>query len=149
EGVVIANDNSSAQVVLSGTPEAVAQVSAALACKRAMPLAVSGAFHSPFMAEAAAAFAAELDTMAFADADVPVLSNADPTPATSGATLKERLRRQMTSGVRWRETMEALAAAGVDTAVEIGPGTVLSGLFKRSGAGIGSARIASAADLGT
>jgi [acyl-carrier-protein] S-malonyltransferase len=61
DGVVIANDNSDAQVVLSGTPEAVAAVTAALACKRAVPLAVSGAFHSPFMGEAAEAFAAELE----------------------------------------------------------------------------------------
>lgn len=149
EGVVIANDNSSAQVVLSGRPEAVAQVSAALQCKRAVPLAVSGAFHSPFMAEAAAAFAAELEAVPFADAAVPVLSNAEPTPTTSGAALKERLRRQMTTGVRWRETMEALAAAGVDTAVEIGPGSVLSGLFKRAGTAIGTAQIAAAASLGT
>jgi [acyl-carrier-protein] S-malonyltransferase len=54
----------------------------------------------------------------------------------------------MTTGVRWRETMDALAAAGVDTAVEIGPGSVLSGLFRRSCEGIGTARIATAADLG-
>ncbi len=148
DGVVIANDNSSAQVVLSGTPEAVARVSDALACKRAVPLAVSGAFHSPFMAEAAAAFAAELEAVPFADAEVPVLSNADPVPATSAAVLKERLRRQMTTGVRWRETMDGLAAAGIDTAVEIGPGSVLSGLIKRSGAAIATARIASTADLG-
>jgi [acyl-carrier-protein] S-malonyltransferase len=148
EGVVIANDNSSAQVVLSGTPEAVKRVSEDLACKRAVPLAVSGAFHSPFMAEAAAAFAAELEAIPFADAEVPVLSNADPSPATSAGVLKERLRRQMTTGVRWRETMDALAAAGVDTAVEIGPGSVLSGLFRRSCEGIGTARIATAADLG-
>ncbi|MEX1316034.1 MAG: ACP S-malonyltransferase [Synechococcaceae cyanobacterium] len=148
EGVVIANDNSSAQVVLSGTPEAVARVSAELHCKRAVPLAVSGAFHSPFMAEAAAAFAAELESIPFADAAVPVVSNADPTPHTSGAVLKDRLRRQMTTGVRWRETMDALAAAEVDTAVEVGPGNVLSGLFKRSCPAIGTARIACIADLG-
>jgi len=148
DGVVIANDNGSAQVVLSGTPDAVAQVSDTLRCKRAVPLAVSGAFHSPFMAGAAAAFAAELEAIPFADASVPVLSNTDPTPETSGAVLKDRLVRQMTSGVRWRETMDALAAAGVDTAVEIGPGTVLSGLIKRSCAGIGTAGIATAADLG-
>ncbi|MCU0530256.1 MAG: ACP S-malonyltransferase [Cyanobium sp. Prado107] len=148
DGVVIANDNSSAQVVLSGTPDAVAQVSGTLRCKRAVPLAVSGAFHSPFMAGAAEAFAAELEAIPFADASVPVLSNTDPTPETSGAVLKDRLVRQMTSGVRWRETMDALAAAGVDTAVEIGPGTVLSGLIKRSCAGIGTAGIATAADLG-
>jgi [acyl-carrier-protein] S-malonyltransferase len=148
DGVVIANDNSSAQVVLSGTPEAVARVSGALDCKLAVPLAVSGAFHSPFMAQAAAAFAADLEAIPFADARVPVLSNTDPSPATSGALLKERLQRQMTTGVRWRETMDALAAAGIDTVVEIGPGKVLSGLIRRSCEGVGTARIATAADLG-
>lgn len=148
DGVVIANDNSSAQVVLSGTPEAVAAVSGQLTCKRAIPLAVSGAFHSPFMAEAAAAFAAELEAVPFADATIPVLSNTDPSPETSGAALKARLRKQMTTGVRWRETMDALSAAGIDTAVEIGPGNVLSGLIKRSCAGITTAQIATAADLG-
>ncbi len=148
EGVVVANDNSSAQVVLSGRPEAVAAVSGALKCKRAIPLAVSGAFHSPFMAEAAEAFAAELAAVPFADATIPVLSNTDPSPETNGEALKARLRRQMTTGVRWRETMERLSADGIDTAVEIGPGNVLSGLIKRSCAGISTAQIAGAADLG-
>jgi len=148
EGVVIANDNSSAQVVLSGTPEAVAAVSGQLQCKRAIPLAVSGAFHSPFMQQAAEAFAQELEAVPFADAAIPVLSNTDPSPETSGAALKARLRSQMTTGVRWRETMEAFSAAGLATAVEIGPGNVLSGLIKRSCEGVGTAQIASAADLG-
>ena len=148
EGVVIANDNSSAQVVLSGTPEAVAAVSGQLTCKRAIPLAVSGAFHSPFMAQAAEAFATELEAVPFGDAVIPVLSNTDPTPETSGAALKARLRSQMTTGVRWRETMERFSADGIDTAVEIGPGNVLSGLIKRSCAGVTTAQIASAADLG-
>ena len=148
EGVVIANDNSSAQVVLSGTPEAVAAVSGQLTCKRAIPLAVSGAFHSPFMAQAAAAFATELEAIPFADAAIPVLSNTDPSPETSGAALKARLRNQMTTGVRWRETMERLSGDGIATAVEIGPGAVLSGLIKRSCEGISTAQIAGAADLG-
>ncbi len=148
EGVVIANDNSPAQVVLSGTGEAIATVTSHLRCKRAVPLPVSGAFHSPFMAEAAEAFARELEELPFADAAVPVLSNTDPTPETSGPALKQRLRNQMVSGVRWRETMDGLAAMGVTTAVEIGPGTVLSGLIKRSCPGIETAQIASAADLG-
>jgi [acyl-carrier-protein] S-malonyltransferase len=147
-GVVIANDNSSAQVVLSGNPEAVAAVSSQLRCKRAVPLAVSGAFHSPFMAEAAAAFAAELEAVPFADAAFPVLSNTDPSPETRAAALKARLSSQMTSGVRWRETMAAFEGAGIDTAIEIGPGAVLSGLIKRSCAGISTAQIAGAADLG-
>ena len=148
EGVVIANDNSSAQVVLSGSPDAVAAVGSQLTCKRAIPLAVSGAFHSPFMGQAAEAFAAELEAVPFADALIPVLSNTDPTPATSGAALKARLCSQMTTGVRWRETMERFSADGINTAVEIGPGNVLSGLIKRSCEGVTTAQIASTADLG-
>ena len=148
EGVVIANDNSSAQVVISGTPEVVAAVSGQLKCKRAIPLAVSGAFHSPFMQQAADAFAAELDAVPFADAIIPVLSNTDPRPETSGAALKARLRSQMITGVRWRETMERFSADGINTSVEIGPGNVLSGLIKRSCEGITTAQISSAGDLG-
>ncbi|MGA0162169.1 MAG: ACP S-malonyltransferase, partial [Vulcanococcus sp.] len=93
-------------------------------------------------------FAATLEEVSFADASIPVLSNTDPTPETSGAALKARLRSQMTTGVRWRETMEAMTAAGISTAVEIGPGNVLSGLIKRSTEGITNAQIATAADLG-
>ena len=148
EGVVIANDNSDAQVVISGSPEAVATVSSQLTCKRAIPLAVSGAFHSPFMAAAAAAFAEVLETVPFAAARVPVLSNTDPSPTTDAAVLKARLSSQMTSGVRWRETMQRLEAEGITVAVEIGPGNVLSGLIKRSCPGITTAQIGGAADLG-
>jgi [acyl-carrier-protein] S-malonyltransferase len=148
EGVVIANDNSDAQVVISGSPEAVAAVSSQLTCKRAIPLAVSGAFHSPFMAAAAAAFAQVLETVPFAPAQVPVLSNTDPSPATDAAVLKARLSNQMTSGVRWRETMQRFEAEGITVAVEIGPGNVLSGLIKRSCPGITTAQIGVAADLG-
>ncbi|MFN5117604.1 MAG: ACP S-malonyltransferase [Cyanobacteriota bacterium] len=147
EGVVVANDNSSAQVVLSGSPEAVASVSGQLKCKRAIPLAVSGAFHSPFMAEAAAAFGEVLESVAFADAEIPVLSNTDPRPEIAGAALKQRLRNQMTSGVRWRETMEAFSGHGITSALEIGPGNVLSGLIKRSCEGLSTGQIGSAADL--
>jgi len=147
EGVVVANDNSDAQVVLSGSAEAVAAVSGSLKCKRAIPLTVSGAFHSPFMAAAATAFATELESVAFADAAIPVLSNTDPSPETNAAALKARLVRQMTTGVRWRETMAQFGALGIDIAVEIGPGAVLSGLIKRSCPGIQTAQISSAADL--
>ena len=148
EGVVIANDNSAAQVVLSGTPDAVKAVSETLTCKRAIPLPVSGAFHSPFMADAAAAFSTHLDGVSFADARVPVLSNTDPTPSSDAGVIKQRLRDQMTTGVRWRETMDAMTAAGVDTLVEIGPGNVLSGLAKRALSGVVTSQLASAADLG-
>jgi [acyl-carrier-protein] S-malonyltransferase len=100
------------------------------------------------MAGAAAAFAQELEPLPFADATIPVLSNTDPTPETSGDRLKARLVGQMTSGVRWRETMDQFAAQAINTTVEIGPGNVLSGLIKRSLAGVTTAQIAAAADLG-
>jgi [acyl-carrier-protein] S-malonyltransferase len=148
EGVVIANDNCRAQVVLSGTPAAVAQVVGALPCKRAIPLAVSGPFHSPLMKEAGASFAALLDGIPFADATIPVLSNTDPTPQMDGRVLKDRLARQMENGVRWRETMVEFAKHQVHTVVEIGPGNVLSGLVKRDLEGMVTARVASAEDLG-
>ncbi len=148
DSVVIANDNSSAQVVLSGTPDAVKTVSEQLTCKRAIPLPVSGAFHSPFMADAAKAFADHIDAIGFEDARVPVLSNTDPSPTCDGALIKQRLRDQMTTGVRWRETMDAMTSAQVDTLVEIGPGNVLSGLAKRAMSGVVASQLASAGDLG-
>ena len=148
DGVVIANDNSAAQVVLSGTPDAVKTVSEQLTCKRAIPLPVSGAFHSPFMADAAKAFADHIDAIGFEDARVPVLSNTDPSPTCDGALIKQRLRDQMTTGVRWRETMDAMTSAQVDTLVEIGPGNVLSGLAKRAMSGVVTSQLASAGDLG-
>ena len=148
DGVVIANDNSAAQVVISGNPEDVKSVSEQLTCKRAIPLAVSGAFHSPLMAEAAAAFKVHLEGLAFEDARFPVLSNTDPTPCSDASQLKQRLSQQMTTGVRWRETMETLTSAGVDTLIEVGPGNVLSGLAKRAMSGVTTAQLSSSADLG-
>ena len=148
EGVVIANDNSDAQVVLSGSPDAVNSVSEAVRCKRAIPLAVSGAFHSPFMAKAADDFSAHLDGLRFEDAHFPVLSNTDPSPSCDAKELKQRLRRQMITGVRWRETMAAMTSSGVDTLVEIGPGNVLSGLAKRAIKDVTTSQLASAGDLG-
>ena len=148
DGISIANDNSDAQVVLSGTPAAVQTVSEALTCKRAIPLAVSGAFHSPFMADAAEQFSDVLDQVSFRDAKVPVLSNSDPNPSSDGELLKQRLKHQMTTGVRWRETMANLTVGGIDTLVEIGPGNVLSGLAKRAMKGVTISQIASSGDLG-
>jgi len=148
EGAAIANDNSESQVVLSGTPEAVSKVAENLKCKRAIPLQVSGAFHSVFMAEASQSFSDELDKLTFRDAQVPVLSNVDPTPALKGEILKARLKKQMTTGVRWRETMSAMLNEGITTMVEIGPGNVLSGLAKRSMKGVLTSQISNANDLG-
>ncbi len=148
DGVVIANDNSSAQVVISGLPEAVALVSEKLRCKRLIPLSVSGAFHSPFMYDASQVFSAELDKISFNDARIPVLSNSDPVPTTNSEVLKNRLKLQMISGVRWREIMETLVSKEIGTIVEIGPGNVLSGLAKRSMPGVSISQISCSNDLG-
>ena len=148
EGAAIANDNSESQVVLSGSPEAVRKVADNLKCKRAIPLQVSGAFHSIFMTEASKSFNEELDQVTFQDSQVPVLSNVDPTPTVNGDILKDRLKKQMTTGVRWRETMQVMQNKGITTMVEIGPGNVLSGLAKRSMKGTMTSQISNASDLG-
>jgi [acyl-carrier-protein] S-malonyltransferase len=129
---VLANDNNPGQVVISGTPAAVTAVMDGVKSKRAVKLNVSGAFHSPLMANAADLFRAELDRVEFQSAQVPVLSNVDPTPATDGGVLKQRLVQQMTGSVRWREITLALPDQGIDTVVEVGPGNVLTGLVKRT-----------------
>ncbi len=148
EGAAIANDNSESQVVLSGLPEAVRKVADNLKCKRSIPLQVSGAFHSKFMTEASKSFAKELDQVTFQNAQVPVLTNVDPTPTVNADILKDRLKKQMTTGVRWRETMNVMQNEGITTMVEIGPGNVLSGLAKRSMKGVLTSQISTASDLG-
>lgn len=131
EDVVLANDNSPTQVVVSGTPDAVEALLSQVKAKRVVRLNVSGAFHSPFMASAATEFQGVLESVPFSDAKIPVLSNAEPTPATEAAVLKERLQRQMTGSVRWREIALHLSEEGMEKVVEIGPGKVLTGLIKR------------------
>ncbi len=131
-GAVLANDNNPGQVVISGTPAAVEAVMGSVKAKRAVKLNVSGAFHSPLMASAAETFAAVLEPVVFQEAQIPVLSNVDPTPATEGSVLKQRLVQQMTGSVRWREISLALPSLGIETVVEVGPGNVLTGLIKRT-----------------
>lgn len=130
--VVLANDNNAGQVVVSGTPAAVEALLSQVKAKRAVKLNVSGAFHSPLMADAAAEFAKELEAIAFHPAQVPVLSNTDPTPSADAAELKDRLTRQMTGTVRWREICLQLPDIGVQRVVEVGPGKVLVGIIKRT-----------------
>lgn len=131
-GVVLANDNNDAQVVISGSLEAVDAVIAQVKTKRAVKLNVSGAFHSPLMADAAAEFEQVLESVTFNDAKVPVLTNVEPTPTQDGATLKARLNRQMTGSVRWREISLRMPLEGMTRVVEVGPGKVLAGIIKRT-----------------
>ncbi|NJN29932.1 MAG: ACP S-malonyltransferase [Synechococcales cyanobacterium RM1_1_8] len=131
-GAVLANDNNPGQAVISGEPEAVMAVMAAVKSKKAVPLKVSGAFHSPLMAGAAGQYQAVLEGIEFGEAQVPVLSNVEPEPSTDGAMLKARLSQQMTGSVRWRETSLKFAELDVEQVIEVGPGKVLTGLIKRT-----------------
>jgi [acyl-carrier-protein] S-malonyltransferase len=144
---VLANDNSPAQAVISGSPEAVKAVMAQVKAKRAIPLNVSGAFHSPLMAAAATEFQEVLEAVKFQPACVPVLSNVEPTPAVDAEVLKQRLIKQMTGSVRWREISLQLAANGIQRVVEIGPGNVLTGLIKRTCSDLILENIRTAAEL--
>jgi [acyl-carrier-protein] S-malonyltransferase len=145
--VVLANDNNAGQVVISGTPVAVEAVLSTVKAKRAVKLNVSGAFHSPLMATAATEFQAALDAIAFQPAQIPVLSNTEPTPATAAAVLKARLSQQMTVTVRWREISLLLPELGVERIVEVGPGKVLTGIMKRTCPGLTLENVGCLADL--
>jgi [acyl-carrier-protein] S-malonyltransferase len=133
-GVWIANDNAPGQVVISGTLAGIGDATAALeeaGARRIVQLAVAGAFHSPLMEPARAAFEAIVTGAEFADARVPVIQNTDPTPETDASVIRDRLIAQITSPVRWTETMQTLVADGPITMIEAGPGSVLAGLARR------------------
>ena len=132
EGVVLANDNHAGQVVISGTPAAVTSLLDSIKVKRVVELKVSGAFHSPLMADAATDYETVLNTVEFQPAQVPVVSNVEPTPTTDPTILRTRLIQQMTGPVRWRETALVFTDQGIESVMEVGPGKVLTGLVKRT-----------------
>ena len=132
--VVVANLNAPGQVVLSGTMAAVEEASRLArerGAKRAVPLRVSGAFHSPLMAEAAAAFGAELDRAPLSSTDIPVVCNVDGAALQDAEGLRSRLERQLVSPVRWTDCVATLIGLGAEALVEVGPGGVLTGLARR------------------
>jgi [acyl-carrier-protein] S-malonyltransferase len=145
--VVLANDNHAGQVVISGRPAAVDTLLTQIKVKRAVPLNVSGAFHSPLMADASAAYSPSLIAAHFQDAKVPVLSNVEPQPTTEAELLRQRLIAQMTGGVRWRETCLQFNALGVSQGIEVGPGKVLAGITKRTCPEMSLLTVGSLADL--
>ena len=129
------NYNSPAQTVVAGTSEALAALAPAVkeAGGRAMPLAVSGAFHSPLMQSASEGLAGVLADVPFASPAIPVWANATGEPYPAGAEeARALLASQVAHPVRWTKTLAGLAQAGVDTFVEVGPGHVLTGLVKRT-----------------
>lgn len=133
-GVVPANYNCPGQVVISGEIDAVEKACAALkeaGAKRALPLPVSGAFHSPLMEPARAELAKAIEETPFKTPSCPIYQNVTALPSTDPSVIKDNLLKQLTSPVRWTETVLNMIAHGADTFVEIGPGTVLQNLVKR------------------
>ena len=131
DDLVVANDNSSSQVVLSGSEKALDNISKRITCKRYLKLNVSGAFHSPFMKEPSIKFSKYLDNVEFKQPNFPIISNSNPSLSTDPDELKVRLKNQMCNGVRWRETMNLMAENNNLHIVEIGPSNILGGLGKR------------------
>jgi [acyl-carrier-protein] S-malonyltransferase len=130
-GVVVANDNHNSQMVISGTSEGVNAVLNKVKVRRIVPLNVSGAFHSPLMAEVSLEFDKILQTVTFHPAKVPVMSNVDPLPTTKASVLKTRLMKQMTNQVRWREIVNYLFQEDLDRIIEIGPNMILTNTILR------------------
>jgi len=137
----LANDNAPGQVVLAGTPEGVAAAAEAAklaGVKKVMPLAVDGAFHTPLMDSARDALAAHLITVPFQAGVAPVVSNGDALPYEDGDGWRYRLADHLVQPVRWRQSVEQLVAMGADDLAEVGPGTTLAGLAKRTLAAVGA-----------
>ncbi len=134
EYVGVANDNCPGQVVISGATSALEQameLAKEQGAKRAKRLAISIAAHSPLMAEAATEFKRALDETPFREPGVPLVANATASPLTAPDEIRDALERQLTSPVRWTESMQWMLAQGVTRFVEVGPKEVLTGLVKR------------------
>lgn len=132
--VELANINCPGQIVVSGTREGIAKVverAKEIGAKRAIPLEVSGPFHSSLMTSAAERLRTKLADVQFGDADVPVIANVTARPVQSAGELADLLVRQVYSPVLWEDSVRFLIAEGVDTFVELGPGSVLAGLIKK------------------
>ena len=135
----LANDNSPGQVVLAGSPEAIGNAverARAIGVRRATRLPVGGAFHTPLMQEAATAFADDLRTVPLSAPRAPVVSNGDARAYTDAEGWRRRLGEHLVRPVRWRQSVEMLVAMGATELVEVGPGTILAGLARRTVPGV-------------
>src|SRR5207249_883894 len=142
--------NAPGQVVVAGTPDGVdaaAAEAAGAGVRKVIPLAVTGAFHTPLMADAAADLRVFLDETDFAPGDAPIVSNGDARPHTGGDHWRAALADHLGERVRWRESQRALVDMGVDVLVEVGPGRTLAGMAKRTVPGVAVAAVSTPADL--
>jgi [acyl-carrier-protein] S-malonyltransferase len=149
-GVVLANLNCPGQLVISGEAEKISkavELAKAKGAKRAIPLPVAGAYHSPLMAGAQPKLQAELAKINLTVPVVPVISNVTAQPHGAPAEISARLVEQVTSSVLWENSMRYLLAQGFTRFIELGPGTALSGFMKRIDKGAQMLNVADAASL--
>jgi [acyl-carrier-protein] S-malonyltransferase len=133
-GAVLANLNCPGQLVISGATDAIGracELAKAKGARRALPLSVAGAYHSPLMASAQPKLQAELARVNLKSPSVTVISNVTAQPQESPESIRTRLVEQVTSSVRWEESMRYLLSQGFSRFIELGPGTALSGFLKR------------------
>ena len=148
--VWVANFNAPGQVVIAGAPaavEAAGKHAKDLGAKRIMPLQVSGAFHTAFMAPARDRLREAIAAADIRDADIPVVSNVDAKPHDRGGEWTSLLSAQLASPVRWKHCLQTLASLGVTEFAELGPGGVLTGMAKRSVDGARTISVATPDDL--
>lgn len=146
----VANLNGPGNVVITGSVEGLAaggEAVLAAGARRVLPIPVGGAFHSPLMALAADRLGVALAGARWSDAAVPVVSNVDALPHTEAGGWAQLLARQLTSPVRWTDTLSQFNEMGVSTIAEIGPGTVLTGITKRALPGIAAVAVGAPGDL--
>jgi [acyl-carrier-protein] S-malonyltransferase len=150
DGAWVANDNAPGQIVIAGTAAGVEEAGKRakdLGAKRVMPLPVGGAFHSPLMAPAQSRLDAALEAAAFETPAVQVVANVDAQAHRDAEGWSARLSAQLCQPVRWRESLLALSGLGATHFLELGPGTELSGMVKRTVDGAGRSNVATPDDL--
>ncbi len=143
--------NSPGQIVISGSVEGVRkamELAKQRGAKMAKELVVSGAFHSPLMASAKEGLRAALEKTAIQDARIPVYANVTAEPVTRASEIRELLHQQLSSPVRWEESVRNMVRDGAGRFVEIGPGKVLQGLVKRIDPGVETAGVDKFSDIG-
>ncbi len=134
KGVVLANLNCPGQLVISGETDKInraCELAKSRGARRALPLTVAGAYHSPLMASAQPKLKSELDKISLTTTSVPVISNVTAAPHEDIASIRTRLVEQVTYSVLWEKSMRYLLAQGFTRFIELGPGTALSGFMKR------------------
>lgn len=148
--VVVANDNAPGQVVISGTTQGIALAGDALkdaGARRVLPLSVSGPFHSPHMAPVVDALADAFEGATWHEATVPVVSNVTAQPETDSQRLRNLLAEQVRSPVEWVASVRRMVEEGVDTFIECGPGSALTGMVKRIAPDARTANVSDVASL--